>query len=101
MSGGQESEHHGHPRVTNQQQGRREDGTEDGAEAPVVFGWQVTATVVNRAWTRTVGVMIPITPKEVTISRTNTSIFMPGMVEAIVSIAGSSAVVCAVVLANR
>jgi hypothetical protein len=45
--------------------------------------------------------MIPITPSEVTISRTNTCIFIPGMVEAMVSMAGSSAVVCAVVLANR
>ncbi len=38
---------------------------------------------------------------EVTISRTNTSIFIPGIVEAMVSMAGSSAVVCAVVLANK
>ncbi|MNV27997.1 hypothetical protein D3C71_1191690 [compost metagenome] len=47
------------------------------------------------------GVIIPMIPSEVTISRTNTSMLMPGIVAAIVSIAGSSAVVCAVVLANR
>jgi hypothetical protein len=35
-TGGYESEHHGHPRIANQQQGGQEDGTKDGAEAPVI-----------------------------------------------------------------
>ena len=43
-------EHQYHPRVGDEHQAAEEDGAEDSAQTPVVFGWQVAGAVVNRAW---------------------------------------------------